>query len=123
MPPWISWHRSALQVGAVPRLGAARTLHQRRKPLAAGGISSVVEIEQIERAGEALNLDVRRLDLRLAEVAENAWADEAHDEADDRDDHEDLHQGEARLPVRRRAPAKRPSVCSRQRTGIRTTGT
>src|SRR3954452_576331 len=93
--PWIGRPLAALQVGPVPRIDAAGTLHQRGETFGAVRITAGVEEEEVERTREALDLDACGLDLRLGEIIEHARADDAHDQRDDGDDDEQLHQGEA----------------------------
>src|SRR5262245_44343290 len=66
MVPWIGGDSAAPQVRPVPGVDPWRAANQRRKPLRRRRITAGVEIEQIQRAGEALQLDLCRLDLRLA---------------------------------------------------------
>src|SRR5215471_1557994 len=63
LAPRIHRNGSAFEVRPVPRQGAAGRLHQRSEPFGARGISPGIQIEEIESAGEALNLDLRGLDL------------------------------------------------------------
>src|ERR1051325_5726731 len=80
-------------------MDAAGTLRQRIETFRAVRIAPGVEKEQVERAREALDLDARRLDLRLGQVVENARADDAHDQRDDGDHDQQLHQREAAFAV------------------------
>src|SRR5258706_3589798 len=103
----------AIQIGVVPRIvGDVATLeirsvpgsyarcpaNQRGQAFRRRWKPARIEIEQIERAAEALQLNLRGLDLRFAEIIENTRADQAHDEADDGDHHQHLDQGET-LPA------------------------
>jgi hypothetical protein len=76
-----------------------RPLHQRGQAFGGRGIAAVVEIIQIERTGKALDLDLRRLGFRFAQIVEHPRAYQAHDEPDDRDHDQDLDQRKARLAV------------------------
>src|SRR5580704_6735305 len=105
MPPRIVGNGAAAQVGPVPRVDAARSLGERREALAGARIATVVEIEQIERAREALDLNARGLHLGFGEIVEHARSDQRHDQADDRDYHEYLDEREARLAPPRTAAA------------------
>src|SRR5580692_1206690 len=88
---------AALQIRPVPGRNAWRLPDQCRQSFRGGGETAGIEIEQVERAREALQLDLCRLDLGFAEIIENARADQAHDEADDGDHHQHLDQREALL--------------------------
>src|SRR5882672_4480964 len=76
---------------------APRPAHQRRQAFRRRGKPARIEIEQVERAAEALQLNLCGLDFRFAEIIENARADQPHDEADDGDHHQHLHEREALL--------------------------
>src|SRR3954471_7827785 len=93
--PRIGRYIAAFQIGPVPRIDAARPLHQRGETLGAVRITAGVEEEEVERARETLDLDACGLDLRLGEIIEHARAKDAHDQRDDRDDHDQLHQRKA----------------------------
>src|SRR5262245_42934500 len=95
--PGIFRNIAALQVRPIPRGNAGRPLYQRGKSLRARRKSSGIEIKQVERAGEALQLDARGLDLGFAEIIEHTRADQAHDQADDGDHDQHLDQREALL--------------------------
>src|SRR3984957_15547931 len=97
MAPGIVRQDVALQVGSVPCCHARRALHQRREPLRRRRKAAGIEIEQVGRARKALQLNLRRLNLGLAEIVENARADQAHDQADDADDDQHLDQGKSPL--------------------------
>src|SRR5664279_3520216 len=97
LAPRVVRHNAALQVWTVPRLNRSGGLHQRVQPFPAVRITTGIEIEQIERASKALNLDLCGLDLRLSEVVQNARADQAHDHRDNRDDDQNFDQREAAL--------------------------
>src|SRR5271170_357560 len=105
LAPRIVRHAAALEVRSVPGGESAGRLDERGKPLRARRISPGIEIEQLERAREALDLDLRGLDLRLAQVIEHARADERHDEADDRDHDQYFDEREAALVTFPRVPA------------------
>src|SRR5262249_49724794 len=89
LAPWISGNASALEIRTVPRAETAAALHQGRQPLRTQGISSGIEVEEVERAREALDLDLGGLHLRLAEVVEYAWAHQRDHEANDGDHDQD----------------------------------
>src|SRR5262249_49922402 len=63
MSPRIVGNEAAAQIRPVPGLGAPRPLGECRKALAGRRITAVVEVEQVERARERLDLDARGLDL------------------------------------------------------------
>src|SRR5712675_2029617 len=65
LAPGIVRQAAALEIRPVPSRQAAGGLHQRDQPVGGGGIASGIEEKQIERARKALDLDPRRLDLRL----------------------------------------------------------
>src|SRR5580704_18947001 len=69
--PRIARNDSALQVRTVPLLRTARPRHQRDQAVARSRIAAHVEVIKVERAGEALDLDLRRLDLGLAEIIQD----------------------------------------------------
>src|SRR5580704_5087153 len=101
--PWIVRNDAAFQVRAVPLLRVTWPLHQRDQAVAGARITAHIEVIEVERAGEALDLDFCRLDLGLAEIIEHARADDRHDQADDGDDHEYFHEREAGVaPTERR---------------------
>src|SRR5262249_26022060 len=72
-----------------------------------GRIAPGIEIEQVERAREALDLDAGGLDLRLGQIVEHARADQGHDQPDDGDHHQDFDEPQAGLASPR--PAARPA--------------
>src|SRR5271154_145930 len=86
MTPRIHGHRAGLEVGPVPSKRRRRWLDQRGQTLIGVWIGAVVEIIEVERSGEAFNLDLRRLHLRLAEIVQYAGTYQTHDQADDGDD-------------------------------------
>src|SRR5258707_772412 len=71
LAPGIGGHHTALQVWPVPSPAGAAFLHQRGQALRGRRIAAVVEKIQIERAGKALDLDLRGLGFRFAEVVED----------------------------------------------------
>src|SRR5581483_10758638 len=95
MSPRIAGNHAPLEVGPVPHLAVARPRHERAEAFARARIAADVEIIQIERAREALDLNLGRLGLRLAEIVQHARADEAHDQADDGDHDQNFHEREA----------------------------
>src|SRR5262249_53184035 len=107
-PPRIVGNGAGPQVRAVPGIDPAGPLGQRAEAFAGRRIAAGIEIEQIERAREALDLDARGLDLRLGEIIEHARADQRHDEPDDGDHHEDFDEGETGFASPH--PAARPLV-------------
>src|SRR5690349_15850092 len=77
--PRIVWNAAALQIGTVPG-GDARSLpHQCGQSFRTRRKAAGVEEVQIERAGKALQLDLRCFHLGLAEIVEHARTDQAHD--------------------------------------------
>src|SRR2546430_1813179 len=95
--PRIGWHGAGLEIGPVPNPGIAGSLRQRSKAFAAGRIPADIEIKQVKRAGETLDLEFGRLDLGLSKRIKHAGPHQAHDQPDDRDDDQHLDQGKARL--------------------------
>src|ERR1700675_3119928 len=90
--PGIVGDIAALEIGPVPGGDARRRPNQRRQAFGGRWKPPGVEIEQVERAPEALQLNLGRLDLGLAEIVQNARADQTHDEAYDGDHHQHFHQ-------------------------------
>jgi hypothetical protein len=70
-------------------------MHQRTQSFRARRITSGVEIEEIECAGEALYLNFRGLDLRFVQIGEHPRPDERHDETDDCNHDQNFHEREA----------------------------
>src|SRR5712671_364761 len=95
--PGIAGDVTTFEIRSVPGRYARRPAHQRRQALRRRGKPARIEIEQVERAAEALQLNLRGLDFRFAEIIENARTDQAHDEADDGDHHQHLHERETLL--------------------------
>src|SRR5262245_61118468 len=92
MSPRIGRYAAALEIGAVPDRHVGRALREGIKSLRAGGVTPGVEVEQVERRAEALDLQPRRLHARFAEIAQHARPDETEQQADDRQHHQDLDQ-------------------------------
>src|SRR4029077_8551436 len=103
--PRVGRHLASFQVRAIPGVDGAGTAHQRGEAFGRVRIAPGVEKKQVERARKALDLDLGGLGFRLGQVVEHAWADDAHDQRDDRDDDQELHQREAALAV---GPAAQP---------------
>src|ERR1051326_1540566 len=101
--PGIVGNDAAFEIRSVPGRGSAPPLCQRRETFRTRRIAPSVEIIEVERAAEALDLNLRRLHLGFAEVVDHARADQRHDQPDDRDDDQDFDQGEAAL-IAARAP-------------------
>src|SRR6202162_1513989 len=95
--PRIVGNVAALQIGSVPGGNARRLADQSRQSFCRGGKPAGVEIEQVERARKALQLNLGRLDLGFAEIVENARTDQTHDEAYDGDHHQHFHQRKSLL--------------------------
>src|SRR6266403_4748070 len=95
--PGIVGDVATFEIRSVPGSYARCPAHQRRQAFRRRGKPARIEIEQVERAAEALQLDLRGLDFRFAEIIENARTDQAHDEADDGDHHQHLHERETLL--------------------------
>src|SRR6476659_6565430 len=83
LSPRVIRHAAALEIGAVPGRNVAGRADQRHQAFRGGRIAAGVEVEQVERAREALDLDLGGLDLRFAEIIEHARADQADDKRDD----------------------------------------
>src|SRR3984957_14226307 len=105
LAPRIVRQLAALEIRAVPCGEPAGRLDECGQAFRRRRITTGVEIEQLERAGEALDLDLRRLHLGVAQIVEHPRADQRHDEADDRDHDEDFDEGEAALQSLARTPA------------------
>src|SRR5512138_2069863 len=75
MPPRIARNGAGLEVGPVPDRCIAGSLRQCGETFADGRIPADVEVKQVKRAREALDLEFRRLDLGVPEVVEHAGAD------------------------------------------------
>src|SRR5262249_2165220 len=107
LPPRIIREVSTFQIRSVPRHDAASRPHQHGQALGTRGITSGIEIEEVERACKTLDLNPCGLRLRFGEIVEHPRPDQRHDESDDGDDHQNFHQREAVLaaPPGSRAPA------------------
>src|SRR5262245_26402713 len=68
--PRIFGNHAPLQVWTVPRRDIPGRLHERVEALGRRRIAANIEEIEIQRAGEALDLNLRRLALGLAEVIE-----------------------------------------------------
>src|SRR5262249_54743251 len=108
VPPGIIGNEARAQIRPVPGIDAAGALRQGGETFARARVAAGIEIKQVERAREALDLDARGLDLRLGQIVEHARADERHDEPDDGDHHEDFDEGETGFASPH--PAARPLV-------------
>src|SRR5882672_3014469 len=97
MSPRIGRHGTGLEIGSVPNRRIAGSLCQSRKTFAHSRVPANVEIKQVERAAEALDLEFGRLDLGFPKIIEHAGTHQAHDQPDDRDYDQHLDQGKARL--------------------------
>src|SRR5690606_31218811 len=75
--------------------GIGRRVHQQGQPLGLGGEAADVQPQGLQGAAEHLDLGGRRLDLGLVGLAEQARADQSHDQADDHQDHDHFEEGEA----------------------------
>src|SRR5713226_708085 len=80
--PGIAGDVATFEIRPVPGSYARRPAHQRRQAFRRRGKPACIEIEQVERAAEALQLNLRGLDFRFAEIIKNSRADQPHDEAD-----------------------------------------
>src|SRR3984885_5894035 len=93
--PGIVGDIAALQIGAIPGRDTRRAVNQSPESLGRRRKAAGFEIEQVERAGEALNLYLGGLDLGFAEIVQNPGTYQPHDEADDGDHHQHFDQREA----------------------------
>src|SRR3954454_6815743 len=75
--PRIARHGAGLEIGSVPNRCIAWSLRQCGKTFTDGRIPADVEIEQVERAGEALDLEFGRLHFGVPEVVEYAGTNQA----------------------------------------------
>src|SRR5215475_12664303 len=92
LAPRIIRHGAALQIRAVPRRQSWCRLDECGQALRRGRVAARIQIEQIKRAREALDLDFGGFDLRFTEVAEHPRADQRHDDADDGYDDQHFHE-------------------------------
>src|SRR5262245_5549688 len=107
-PPWIQGHNSTFEIRAIPDCDAGDRLHEGTQSFRARGTTAGVEIKEIERACEALDLNFGGLDLRLVQIVEHARPDERHDETDDCDHDQDFHEREAAFASLSGAPTRLP---------------
>lgn len=92
--PGIEGHGRVLDVGPAPHRRARRLLHQSLQALGGGGIAAGVEIIEVDRIGEGLDLQMGGLLLGTGEVIQHAWCHQPHDQANDHQDHQGFDQGE-----------------------------
>src|SRR5689334_8033969 len=118
--PGVGGNLTGPQVRPVPGVDAAGPRGQRGEAFAGGRIAAGIEIEQVERAREALDLDAGGLDLRHGQIVEHARADQGHDQPDDGDHHQDFDEREAGFPSPR--PAARPLLTLPYHLSLRTFG-
>src|SRR5262249_50539080 len=85
LSPWIKRDNSALEIRTIPVRIAAGRLHQGRQALGRRWITTGVEAIEIQRAGDALNLNLPGLRLGFRQIVDHARADQGHDQSDDRD--------------------------------------
>src|SRR5512146_1742024 len=62
-PPGIGWNTLLLEIGPVPAIEARRMLDQCFEPFGLRRVAPHIEAEQIECAGEVLDLDMRGIGL------------------------------------------------------------
>src|SRR5687768_3821492 len=99
VPPGVQRQRILLQVRPVPVLDAGFTGDQHVEALRLRRVAAGVEVEQIERRGERIDLQLGRLRPGVGEVAEHARPDEAHDQAEDDQHDKQLDEREAAVAV------------------------
>ena len=82
MSPGVIGDDTAAQIGSSPTFDTCGPQRQCAQTFAARGISTKIQIEQIERGREALDLDLRFFALTFdsGKVIQNARADQSHDE-------------------------------------------
>src|SRR5262249_35635804 len=109
VPPWIDQSLLAFEVGSIPVRESGRRLYQGRKPDLLGRITAVLQIEQLKRRRNVLELDLSGLRARLPEVAENLRRRQGHDHDEDAQHHEQLEQSETGICRIRRCGARGPA--------------
>src|SRR5258708_40338509 len=105
LAPRVVRYGAAFQIGTIPSRQSWGGLDKCSQTLGRGRVPSRVQVEQIERAREALNLDFGGFDFRFAQIVEHARADQRHDEADDGYDDQHFHEREATLAANTGASA------------------
>ena len=93
--PRIDGKRVALQIGAVPVLGAAGFLHQRGETLLGARIRADIEFVEIQHGADAFDGLFGDGIACTGKLTQGSRCDEADEQAQDGDDDEDLQQGEA----------------------------
>lgn len=83
------------QIRAMPTRLARHGRHQNGQPFLAAGIAADIQAELIQRLGQDVDLRPGRGDFGFADVAEQARADDAGEQADDDQDDEEFEEGEA----------------------------
>src|SRR5437660_5228825 len=76
--PGIVGDVATLKVRSVPGSDPRCPANQRRQAFRRRGKPARIEVEEVERAAEALQLNFRGLDFRFTEIIENARADQSH---------------------------------------------
>src|SRR6478752_2566313 len=78
--PRIGRHGAGLEIGSVPDRSIAGSLRQSGKTLAASRVPADVEVKQVERTRETLDLQFGRLDFGIPEITEHTGTYQAHDQ-------------------------------------------
>src|SRR4051794_12423509 len=107
--PGVLRHVRAVDVGALPAAHVARVLEQHLQALLARRVAAGVEAVEVERRLQVGDLELGRVQLGAAQVADDPRAGERREQAQDHEHHEELDQGEARL--RARAAMVRLCLC------------
>src|SRR3984885_2064201 len=95
--PGIVGDVAALEIGPVPGSDAWRRPDQGCQAFRCRWKAAGIEIEQVERAAEALQLNLGCLDLGFAEIVQNTRTDQPHDEPNNGDHHQHFDQRKALL--------------------------
>src|SRR5262249_23992958 len=93
MPPGVERHATAFHIRTVPEVCTGRPLDQGIEALGRARVAAGIEEEEVECRTEVLDLQSGGLDPRAAEIGENAWSNEAKDQADNGQHHQHLDQG------------------------------
>src|SRR5262245_15215606 len=108
--PWIDQSLCALEVGPSPVRQICRRLHQGGKPDLLGRVAAILQIEQLQRCRDVLDLNLSGLCTGLSEIAENLRCRHGHEQDEDAQHHKELEQGEPGLG--RIARFKSKNVCA-----------
>src|SRR6185295_19540004 len=85
------------QIGTIPVGNARGLFHQRRKSLFRGRITACIQSEKLERGSDVLDLHMRRLGTRRAEIFDDLRPDDGGEQAEDRENDEEFEESKAIL--------------------------